>query len=582
MNYLHILMYIVSVLHTLTHTHARQVVVINAAEIFEFLSAISGSLEDNSAVPEHNVTSATNITFPTLLKENLIVAAYFHSPWDPMGSHATQHFRLASSMISTNDDGEDGDDENDAYLSPNDFHYSVKFVDINVQEYDDMRKLYDVDKTPKVKLFMDGQFVRDMESHSARHLVADLSDVLHQTHTLKTKEKTLLWLKLANSTQPTAFCLFPSETKDLEHLKEHRHAFRMAVRHTKGMVAAEIRNDAARDEFFKAINITSLTYKYGIEIVMVMPFDEKVVVFDEEPHTAPLVRWLRLHNLPSISIFNTESAERIFEDGRAVTFLLYSEEDEAQKAAELELRKVSMQFREKAPISLAHVGTRNGHNLLGTLNVDSDDLKNGPMLIIVAYTKIENSKLPVQIRHSVSQYRFTGELKAANLLQFHKQFMDGTLEKYVRSEPEPTDQSGPVFVLVGRTLPKYLLNVKDPLLVLYYAPWCGFCHQFHPIYLELSKELRRHTHVLPAKIDIAQNDIPSRIDGVPTVTFYPKGDYTNMWDRLADAVEYSGSREVPVLINWIKQQLQPGEWSEEAKEVSDSDDELSELVYAEL
>merc|ERR1711941_168137 len=79
----------------------------------------------------------------------------------------------------------------------------------------------------------------------------------------------------------------------------------------------------------------------------------------------------------------------------------------------------------------------------------------------------------------------------------------------LKSEPEPTaeDQAGPVGVLVGSTFSATAHDNEKDVLVNFYAPWCGHCRKFEPLYKELAKKLKHVKSLKIMKLDATRNEV---------------------------------------------------------------------------
>jgi thioredoxin 1 len=91
---------------------------------------------------------------------------------------------------------------------------------------------------------------------------------------------------------------------------------------------------------------------------------------------------------------------------------------------------------------------------------------------------------------------------------------------------------------------KDIINGDTPVLVDFFATWCGPCKAMSPIIESLGKELQGKTRIL--KIDIDKNQPVAQhyqIQGVPTFIIFKKGEM--LW-------RHSGTIDK----NTIKQQLE--------------------------
>lgn len=72
---------------------------------------------------------------------------------------------------------------------------------------------------------------------------------------------------------------------------------------------------------------------------------------------------------------------------------------------------------------------------------------------------------------------------------FLQKLKDGELEPYLKSEPIPDDNSGPVITAVAKNFDDVVINNGKDTLVEFYAPWCGHCKKLAPVFDELGEKV---------------------------------------------------------------------------------------------
>ncbi|XP_066539001.1 protein disulfide isomerase family A, member 7 [Hoplias malabaricus] len=145
------------------------------------------------------------------------------------------------------------------------------------------------------------------------------------------------------------------------------------------------------------------------------------------------------------------------------------------------------------------------------------------------------------------QEEFTRDGKS--LEKFLEDYFAGRLKRYIKSEPVPESNDGPVTVVVADTFEEIVNNPEKDVLVEFYAPWCGHCKNLEPKYTELGEKLFRDPNIVIAKMDATVNDVPPGYDvqGFPTIYLAPAG-------QKDQPRRYEGGREVNDFINYLKRE----------------------------
>ncbi|XP_060931959.1 protein disulfide-isomerase A3 [Limanda limanda] len=168
---------------------------------------------------------------------------------------------------------------------------------------------------------------------------------------------------------------------------------------------------------------------------------------------------------------------------------------------------------------------------------------------------------------------FTRDGKA--LQSFLQGYFDGTIKRYLKSEPIPENNDGPVKVLVAENFDDIVNDDSKDVLIEFYAPWCGHCKTLEPKYIELGEKLADDPNVVIAKMDATANDVPSpyEVSGFPTIYFSPAG------SKIAPK-KYEGGRDVSDFLAYLKREASNPLVMEEPKKKKkkkDDDDNKIEL-----
>eukprot|EP00929_Paragymnodinium_shiwhaense_P005812 TRINITY_DN108202_c0_g1_i1.p1 TRINITY_DN108202_c0_g1~~TRINITY_DN108202_c0_g1_i1.p1 ORF type:complete len:313 (+),score=26.86 TRINITY_DN108202_c0_g1_i1:89-1027(+) len=153
-----------------------------------------------------------------------------------------------------------------------------------------------------------------------------------------------------------------------------------------------------------------------------------------------------------------------------------------------------------------------------------------PLFMIVNWTHGMGSR--PYIKHLVSR----GEARnvtPALLGDAMAGYLDHKLSPWVRSlktidEPSTFDARRGAMEVVGTQFQNLVMDTTQDVLMMFYAPWCGFSKRMQPLFDAVAREVAHATDVVSVfKIDATENDVDhdilTELHGYPFLAFFPAG-----------------------------------------------------------
>ena len=467
---------------------------------------------------ENDVIILTDSTFDKAVAKYDYLLVLFYAPWCGHCKKFHPEYEKAAKTLR----------KENLYLSK---------VDATVEKK--LAEKFEIQGFPTVKLFIKGEAIE---------------------YTGGRKEQEVInWMR--KKTGPATKLI--QSTEDIDKLKKDNDVVLIYFGNNKNELD-EYTKVARKNEDFPFANVENeeIAKKLGIKmgtVVMFRNFEEPQKELSGSLTSKKIEEFIDSFSSPKVMGFDEKAAQIIF--GKAIpAIILYCDKNSDKWD---EYRKLMETISDK-------IG--------GKLKVVQTDIKEGMASRLAEYIGVKESDLPsvriADTRIDLKKYNMEGEINEKNILKFIEDWENNKLKPHLKSAEEPKENKDDVFVVVGKTYEKEVINNDKDVMLLFYAPWCGHCKALHPKYEEVAKKLKeKNPKLLLAKIDATENEVENiNISGFPTVKFYP-GNKKNK-----APIDYNGDRSVNDMIKFIKTNAAtPIIYDEEAKETKTDKDKSEEL-----
>eukprot|EP00826_Nyctotherus_ovalis_P063652 TRINITY_DN9336_c0_g1_i7.p1 TRINITY_DN9336_c0_g1~~TRINITY_DN9336_c0_g1_i7.p1 ORF type:complete len:515 (+),score=112.87 TRINITY_DN9336_c0_g1_i7:238-1782(+) len=249
-------------------------------------------------------------------------------------------------------------------------------------------------------------------------------------------------------------------------------------------------------------------------VVLLKDFDEKIVIYDGEIGDE-LENFLNTHRTPILDEATSVFMQLISGNERSKAALLFvNPSNTSTISIEETFTKAAKMFR--------------GGNLIFSIfrTTDTTAWK------VADFIGIDANALPiltvVEIIGHVNQYRHDGPMTEEAIKGFIENWQSGKVERYKISEPEPEENPGPLYKIVGKTFNSFVLDNDDDILIDFNAPPCRGCKEVRKVFRNLASSLSGNKKLRVAEMNTAKNDLDEyRILPEPVAVLYPGKDKAN-------------------------------------------------------
>ena len=488
------------------------------------ISLLSLSLCEEDFPIENDVIILTDSTFDKAVSKYDYLLVLFYAPWCGHCKKFHPEYEKAAKTLR----------KENLYLSK---------VDATVEKK--LAEKFEIQGFPTVKLFIKGEAIE---------------------YTGGRKEQEVInWMR--KKTGPATKLI--QSVEEIEKLKKDNDVVIIYFGTNKNELDEYIKVARKNEDFpFHNVENEDIAKKLGIKmgtVVMFRNFEEAKKELSGDLTSKKIEEFIDAFSAPKVMPFDEKGAQIIF--GKSIPAIILYCDKKSDKWDEY--KKIMENISDK-------IG--------GKLKVVQTDIKEGMASRLAEYIGVKEADLPsvriADTRVDLKKYNMEGEINEKNILQFIEDWENNKLKPTLKTAEEPKENKGDVFVVVGKTYEKEVINNDKDVMLLFYAPWCGHCKALHPKYEEVAKKLKeKNPKLLMAKMDATENEVENiNISGFPTVKFYP-GNKKNK-----TPIDYDGDRTVEDMIKFIKtnaatpiiydEEKKEKETKDEKKDTKDKTDEL--------
>jgi protein disulfide-isomerase A1 len=293
-------------------------------------------------------------------------------------------------------------------------------------------------------------------------------------------------------------------------------------------------------------NLTSIKKKYDVvdgidSVTLFRRFSRGVVDFEGEMNDGKLVNFVKGYEAPSVRLMDYQMIQDISKDTVPVLVLIIYDNEQGRKAQNT-FETMAPLLEDNYIMAVCYADVGYGRSFAPWANAYEKD--------IPAFRVLQ----PLGQGHP-HKFIYKGPIDHEAMLDFIGDFHEKRLKPWVKSEPVPIEQTGPVTKVVGENFQHMVVNNKKDVLVMFYASWAATMPHFDAEYHFAAEKLKRTRDLLIVKVDATLNDVAGvDIKGYPHLKFYA----ANRKDF--PPVDYTGDMNANGIVVWLKEHTKAAKW----------------------
>lgn len=455
--------------------------------VLSFLVSLPIQISADEAEGKEFVLTLDHTNFSDTISKHNFIVVEFYAPWCGHCKKLAPEYEKAASILSIHDPP-----------------VVLAKVDANEEKNRDLATQYDVKGFPTIKILRNGG--KDIQEYKGPREADGIVDYLKKqsgpaSSEIKSADDAALFI----GNKVAIVGIFPKFSGE-----EFSNFTALAEK-----LRADYEFAHTLDAKYLPRGETSVN---GPTVRLFKPFDELFADF-QDFHIEALEKFVEETSIPIVTVFNNDPSNhpyviKFFNSPNAKAMLFVNFTTEAADSLKSKYREAAEQYRQDG-ISF----------LVGDVEASQGAFQ---------YFGLKEDQVPlIIIQHNDGKKFLKPNLEPDHVSAWLKDYKDGKIQPYKKSEPIPEVNNEPVKVVVADSLDEIVFNSKKNVLLEFYAPWCGHCKKLAPILDEVALSFQNDENVIIAKLDATANDIPVEtfdVQGYPTLYFRSSSGKISQYD----------------------------------------------------